>query len=316
MRRVGGGLREEIIRALPCANPHPALRATLRRKGEGSSLTYIPLVPPRKMISADTLSLNTAGRFSKNDTTPSSTSATAHAHKCRGCRPCGVPSGRRPPRAPDHRGSALPTPGAVYCRDLLCPRARGGTTVHQGHYFRNEAAGQLPAPETPGRCSTTPVLARCRRCAENQLEARFRHDAALGEHKASGRFPRQCGCPSPGHGDADTDGGTVHRGDHGFRHLKIRSVNDRRRRLGIAVIDLAVGEPLHRPRRASRSKVSAPEEVGAGRSRVHGNDAVSAGIAPGAAQIRSFSAIGFEIGAEMHRTLVDQNGLLQGSMPT
>jgi hypothetical protein len=28
------------------------------------------------------------------------------------------------------------------------------------------------------------------------------------------------------------------------------------------------------------------------RSRVHGNAAVSAGIAPGAAQIRSFSAIG------------------------
>src|SRR5258707_13909828 len=36
-----------------------------------------------------------------------------------------------------------------------------------------------------------------------------------------------------------------------------------------------------------------------GRNRVHGSAAVSAGIAPGAAQIRSFSAIGSKIAPEM-----------------
>ncbi len=46
-----------------------------------------------------------------------------------------------------------------------------------------------------------------------------------------------------------------------------------------------------------------------GRSRVQGRVAVSAGIAPGAAQISSFSAIGSKVGAEMHRTLVDQDRL-------
>ncbi len=53
-----------------------------------------------------------------------------------------------------------------------------------------------------------------------------------------------------------------------------------------------------------------------GRSRVHGSAAVSAGIAPGAAQIRSVSAIGSKSARKCTELLLTRIDLLVGSMPT
>ena len=69
------------------------------------------------------------------------------------------------------------------------------------------------------------------------------------------------------HGDADADRRPVHRRDHGLqafedaqRHLAAAVAH-----LRIAVIDLAVGQPLHRPApRVAVEGVGAGGEVGAG----------------------------------------------------
>ena len=53
-----------------------------------------------------------------------------------------------------------------------------------------------------------------------------------------------------------------------------------------------------------------------GRSRVHGSAAVSAGIAPGAAQIRSFSAIGSKSARKCTELLLTRIACSVGSMPT
>ena len=53
-----------------------------------------------------------------------------------------------------------------------------------------------------------------------------------------------------------------------------------------------------------------------GRSRVQGNAAVSAGIAPGAAQIRSFSAIGSKSARKCTELLLTRMACSVGSMPT
>src|ERR1700752_1752795 len=52
------------------------------------------------------------------------------------------------------------------------------------------------------------------------------------------------------------------------------------------------------------------------RSRVHGRAAVSAGIAPGAAQIRSFSAIGSKSARKCTELLLTRMACCVGSMPT
>ncbi len=69
------------------------------------------------------------------------------------------------------------------------------------------------------------------------------------------------------HGDADADGGAVHRRDHGLqafedpqRHLAAAVAH-----LRIAVVDRAAGEPLHRPApRVAVKRVGAGGEIGAG----------------------------------------------------
>src|SRR4051812_33345505 len=53
-----------------------------------------------------------------------------------------------------------------------------------------------------------------------------------------------------------------------------------------------------------------------GRSRVHGRVAVSAGIAPGAAQIRSFAAIGSKSARKCTELLLTRIFCSVGSMPT
>src|ERR1700722_13492517 len=53
-----------------------------------------------------------------------------------------------------------------------------------------------------------------------------------------------------------------------------------------------------------------------GRSRVHGNEAVSAGIAPGAAQMISFSAIGSKSARKCTELLLTRIDCSDGSMPT
>src|SRR5580704_16404108 len=53
-----------------------------------------------------------------------------------------------------------------------------------------------------------------------------------------------------------------------------------------------------------------------GRSRVHGSAAVSAGIAPGAAQISSFSAIGSKSARKCTELLLTRMACSDGSMPT
>src|SRR5258708_22574576 len=53
-----------------------------------------------------------------------------------------------------------------------------------------------------------------------------------------------------------------------------------------------------------------------GRSRVHGNAAGSAGIAPGAAQIRSFSAIGSQSSRQCSQLLLTRIACSVRSMPT
>src|SRR5450631_2261545 len=53
-----------------------------------------------------------------------------------------------------------------------------------------------------------------------------------------------------------------------------------------------------------------------GRSRVHGRLAVSAGIAPGAAQIKSFSAIGSKSARKCTELLLTRIACSVGSMPT
>src|SRR5258708_2942621 len=53
-----------------------------------------------------------------------------------------------------------------------------------------------------------------------------------------------------------------------------------------------------------------------GRSRVQGSEAVSAGIAPGAAQIRSFSAIGSKSARKCTELLLTRIDCSVGSMPT
>ena len=53
-----------------------------------------------------------------------------------------------------------------------------------------------------------------------------------------------------------------------------------------------------------------------GRSRVQGRVAVSAGIAPGAAQIRSFSAIGSKSARKCTELLLTRIDCSVGSMPT
>ena len=69
------------------------------------------------------------------------------------------------------------------------------------------------------------------------------------------------------HGDADADRRAVHRRDHGLqafedpqRHLAAAVAH-----LGIAVVDLAVGQPLHRPApRVAIEGVGAGGKIGAG----------------------------------------------------
>src|SRR5713226_4272772 len=53
-----------------------------------------------------------------------------------------------------------------------------------------------------------------------------------------------------------------------------------------------------------------------GRSRVHGRLAVSAGIAPGAAQIKSFSAIGSKSARKCTELLLTRIACSVGSIPT
>jgi hypothetical protein len=53
-----------------------------------------------------------------------------------------------------------------------------------------------------------------------------------------------------------------------------------------------------------------------GRSRVHGNAALSAGIAPGAAQMISFSAIGSKSARKCTELLLTRMDCSRGSMPT
>src|SRR5450759_4181425 len=53
-----------------------------------------------------------------------------------------------------------------------------------------------------------------------------------------------------------------------------------------------------------------------GRNRVHGNAAVSAGIAPGAAQMISFSAIGSKSARKCTELLLTRMDCSVGSMPT
>src|SRR4051812_6726054 len=53
-----------------------------------------------------------------------------------------------------------------------------------------------------------------------------------------------------------------------------------------------------------------------GRSRVQGRSAVSAGIAPGAAQIKSFSAIGSKSARKCTELLLTRIACSVGSMPT
>src|SRR5262249_3316941 len=53
-----------------------------------------------------------------------------------------------------------------------------------------------------------------------------------------------------------------------------------------------------------------------GLRRVHGKSAVSAGIAPGAAQIRSFSAIGSKSARKCTELLLTRMACSVGSMPT
>src|SRR6185437_5376500 len=53
-----------------------------------------------------------------------------------------------------------------------------------------------------------------------------------------------------------------------------------------------------------------------GRNRVHGSAAVSAGIAPGAAQIRSLSAIGSKSARKCTELLLTRIACSVGSMPT
>src|ERR1700680_4962724 len=53
-----------------------------------------------------------------------------------------------------------------------------------------------------------------------------------------------------------------------------------------------------------------------GRKRVHGNAAVSAGIAPGAAQIKSFSAIGSKSARKCTELLLTRMDCSVGSIPT
>ena len=98
---------------------------------------------------------------------------------------------------------------------------------------------------------------------QEPARGRLRHDAALREHKTEPRiFGRNADIHRQLHGDADADRRAVHRRDDRLQALEDaqRDLSAAVADLRIAVVDAAIGEPLHRP-----APCVAIEGAGAGR---------------------------------------------------
>ena len=124
---------------------------------------------------------------------------------------CATSSGATAPRspAPCSRRSRRPAPappGAARRPGARCARARRRAP---------------PGRRTPGPCTPTPGLLRCRRRGAGTTTTPPRARCRGGRRRSrSGRLRRQADVHRQRHRDAHADGGAVDGGDHGLRRLE------------------------------------------------------------------------------------------------